>query len=92
MPTAFAADVLRRPIIMVAAWLIALQAFLAGVATAQAAVKLAPSIARCRRHLPWRRGSTGPVEVPDADQILAALLRVLRDGVFRGRRMRERRK
>jgi hypothetical protein len=42
VPTAFAADVVRRPIIMVAAWLIALQAFLAGVATAQAAVKLAP--------------------------------------------------
>ena len=43
MPTAFAADVLRRSVIVIAAWLIALQAFLAGVATAQAGVLLAPA-------------------------------------------------
>jgi hypothetical protein len=43
VPTAFAADVLRRPVIVIAAWLIALQAFLAGVATAQAGVLLAPA-------------------------------------------------
>jgi len=43
VPTAFAADVVRRPIILVAAWLIVLQAFLAGVAAAQAAVLLAPA-------------------------------------------------
>ena len=66
MPTAFAADVLRRPIIMVAAWLIALQAFLAGVATAQAAVKLAP-ISSDAGVICHGAGSTGPV-VPDADQ------------------------
>ena len=66
MPTAFAADVLRRPIIMVAAWLIALQAFLAGVAAAQAAVKLA-LISSDAGVICHGAGSTGPV-VPDADQ------------------------
>jgi hypothetical protein len=43
VPTAFAADVLRRSVIVIAAWLIALQAFLSGVATAQAGVLLAPA-------------------------------------------------
>ena len=43
VPTAFAADVLRRPVIVIAAWLIALQAFLAGVATAQSGVVLVPA-------------------------------------------------
>jgi hypothetical protein len=36
VPTAFAAPACRRPIVLIAAWLIALQAFLAGIATAQA--------------------------------------------------------
>jgi len=44
VPTAIAADVFRRPVIVIAAWLIALQAFLVGVATAQqAGVLLAPA-------------------------------------------------
>ena len=43
VPTAFAADEFRGPVIVIAAWLIALQAFLAGVATAQAGVVLAPA-------------------------------------------------
>ena len=38
MPTAFAAPACRRPIVLIAAWLIVLQAFLAGVAAAQAAM------------------------------------------------------
>ena len=37
MPTAFAAPACRRPIVLIAAWLIVLQAFLAGVAAAHAA-------------------------------------------------------
>ena len=36
VPTQIAAPVLRPPLMILAAWLIALQAFLAGVATAQA--------------------------------------------------------
>jgi hypothetical protein len=36
VPTAIAAHPLRRPLMLIAAWLVALQAFLAGVATAQA--------------------------------------------------------
>jgi hypothetical protein len=66
VPTAFAADVVRRPIIMVAAWLIALQAFLAGVATAQAAVKLAP-VSSDAGVICHGAGSTAPT-LPDADQ------------------------
>ena len=41
MPTAFHAPACRRPIVLIAAWLIALQAFLAGVAVAQAAAMAA---------------------------------------------------
>ena len=41
MPKAFAAPACRRPIVLIAAWLIALQAFLAGVAAAQAAAMAA---------------------------------------------------
>ena len=41
MPTAFAAPACRRPIVLIAAWLIVLQAFLAGVAAAQAAAMAA---------------------------------------------------
>ena len=37
MPTAFAATACRRPTVLIAAWLIVLQAFLAGVAAAHAA-------------------------------------------------------
>jgi len=66
VPTAFAADVVRRPIILVAAWLVVLQTFLAGVATAQAALLLAPA--------PFDAGvichgapSAAP-SAPDADQ------------------------
>jgi len=66
VPTAFAADVLRRPLITVAAWLIALQAFLAGVAAAQAAVKLA-SVSSDAGVICHGAGSTAPV-LPDADQ------------------------
>ncbi|MBV8111420.1 MAG: hypothetical protein JOZ26_04425 [Hyphomicrobiales bacterium] len=36
MPTAFAVPACRRPTVLIAAWLIVLQAFLAGVAAAQA--------------------------------------------------------
>jgi hypothetical protein len=66
VPTAFAADVVRRPIIMVAAWLIVLQAFLAGVATAQAAMKLAPASSDAGV-ICHGAGSTAPAP-PDADQ------------------------
>ena len=41
MPTAIAAPACRRPIVLIAAWLIVLQAFLAGVAAAQAAAMAA---------------------------------------------------
>ena len=41
MPTAFAALACRRPVVLIAAWLIVLQAFLAGVAAAQAAAMVA---------------------------------------------------
>jgi hypothetical protein len=37
VPTAMAAHPFRRPLILLAAWLVVLQAFLAGVASAQAA-------------------------------------------------------
>ena len=36
MPTAITVHPLRRPLMLIAAWLVVLQAFLAGVATAQA--------------------------------------------------------
>jgi hypothetical protein len=42
VPTGFAANhSCRRPIVLIAAWLVVLQAFLAGVATAQAGAMLA---------------------------------------------------
>ena len=41
MPTAFAATACRRPTVLIAAWLIVLQAFLAGVAAAQTAAMAA---------------------------------------------------
>jgi heme A synthase len=41
VPTAFAAPACRRPIVLIAAWLIVLQAFLAGVVAAQAAAMAA---------------------------------------------------
>jgi hypothetical protein len=41
VPTGFAAHRRRRPIVLIAAWLVVLQAFLAGVATAQAGALLA---------------------------------------------------
>jgi hypothetical protein len=41
VPTGIAAQPLRRPIILVAVWLVVLQSFLAGVATAQADAMLA---------------------------------------------------
>ena len=41
MPTGIAASSCRHAIALIAAWLVALQAFLAGVATAQAAAMLA---------------------------------------------------
>jgi hypothetical protein len=40
VPTAFAAHAWQRPIVLIAAWLVVLQAFLAGVATAQGAAML----------------------------------------------------
>jgi hypothetical protein len=41
VPTGFAADRCRRPIVLIAAWLVVLQAFLAGVVTAQSGAMLA---------------------------------------------------
>jgi hypothetical protein len=41
VPTAFAATACRRPTVLIAAWLIVLQAFLAGVAAAQTAAMAA---------------------------------------------------
>jgi hypothetical protein len=41
VPTGFAAHACRRPIVLIAAWLVVLQAFLAGVAAAQAGAMLA---------------------------------------------------
>jgi hypothetical protein len=41
VPTEFAAHACRRPIVLIAAWLVVLQAFLAGVAAAQAGAMLA---------------------------------------------------
>ncbi len=70
MPTAFAAEVLRRPIILIAAWLIVVQAFLAGLATAQAAAMFAPAPFEggviC--HGAGGPGSTEP-SAPDADKV-----------------------
>lgn len=43
MPTGFTAQPWRRPIMLIAAWLVVLQAFLIGVATAQAGAMLASS-------------------------------------------------
>ena len=45
VPTAFAQPSWRRPIIVIAAWLIVLQAFLTGIATAQAGIALADPLA-----------------------------------------------
>ena len=69
MPTGFAANhPCRRPIVLIAAWLVVLQAFLAGVATAQAGAMLAydPLGAICHG-----AGGAGAADTtaPDADKV-----------------------
>jgi hypothetical protein len=65
VPTGFAAQRCRRPIVLIAAWLVVLQAFLAGVATAQAGAMLASSPADVICH---GSGSADPADntAPDA--------------------------
>jgi hypothetical protein len=61
--------VLRRPVIVIAAWLIALQAFLTGVATAQAGVMLAPAPFDAGTICHGAEGSTAAdTAPPDADK------------------------
>ena len=68
VPTGFTANhPCRRPIVLIAAWLVVLQAFLAGVATAQAGAMLAydPLGAICHG-----AGGAGPdAAAPDADKV-----------------------
>jgi hypothetical protein len=45
VPTAFAQPSWRRPVIVIAAWLIVLQGFLTGIATAQAGAAMADPLA-----------------------------------------------
>ena len=52
MPTGFAAHWSRRAIVLIAAWLVVLQALLAGVAIAQAGAARGCRSDRGRRHLP----------------------------------------
>jgi hypothetical protein len=70
VPTRFAAQPLRRAIVMIAAWLIVAQAFLAGVATAQTGVMLSsdPLAAAVICH---NRGTADPADtaVPDANAV-----------------------
>src|SRR2546429_6321782 len=55
VPTAFAAPACRRPIVLIAAWLIVLQAFLAGVVAAQAAAMAASDPIKCHLSRSGRR-------------------------------------
>ena len=55
MPTAFAAPACRRLTVLIAAWLIVLQAFLAGVAAAQAAAMAASDPIKCHLSRSGRR-------------------------------------
>jgi hypothetical protein len=68
VPTGFAAHSCRRAIVLIAAWLVVLQAFLAGVATAQAGAMLAfdPLGAICHGS-----DGAGPADatVPDANKV-----------------------
>jgi hypothetical protein len=65
VPAGFAAQPRRRPIALIAIWLVVLQAFLAGVATAQAGAMLATSASDVICHA---SGSADPADssAPDA--------------------------
>jgi DUF2946 family protein len=65
VPAGFAAHRCRRPIALLAVWLVVLQAFLAGVATAQAGAMLAAGPAEVICHA---SGSADPADgsAPDA--------------------------
>jgi hypothetical protein len=66
VPTAFAQPNCRRPVIVIAAWLIVLQAFLTGLATAQAGAAMAdPLAAGVICHAGGSDGGTEPA-LPDA--------------------------
>src|SRR6185295_2742544 len=64
MPTGFAAHWSRRAIVSIAAWLVVLQAFFAGVATAQTGATLAfdPAAAICHGS-----GGSGPGDTTAPD-------------------------
>ena len=67
MPTAFAEHPLRRPLMLLAAWLIVLQAFLAGLATAQAAAVAVADPLAVVCH--GGEGGANPAEPTDAGKI-----------------------
>jgi hypothetical protein len=60
VPTGFAAHRCRRPIVLIAAWLVVLQAFLAGVVTAQSGAMLAPDPAAVICHGSGSADGTAP--------------------------------
>jgi len=67
VPTAFAEHPLRRPLMLLAAWLIVLQAFLAGLATAQAAAVAVADPLAVVCH--GGEGGANPAEPTDAGKI-----------------------
>jgi hypothetical protein len=69
VPTGFTAPPCRRPIVVIAAWLVVLQAFLAGVVIAQAGalLALAPIDAAAICH--GAGGGTVDGSAPDAEKI-----------------------
>jgi hypothetical protein len=64
VPTAFAAHCIRCPLMLLAAWLVALQAFLAGVATAQAGAMAASDPLAVICHA---AGGSDPADGPGSD-------------------------
>jgi DUF2946 family protein len=68
VPTGFAAHSLRRPIVLIAVWLVVLQAFLVGLATARSGAMLAsdPIGAICHG-FPGASPGANPSDTPDPD-------------------------
>jgi hypothetical protein len=68
VPTAFAVHSFRRPIVLMAVWLVVLQAFLVGLATARAGALLDPGPIGVVCHgSPGTPSGASPADAPDSD-------------------------
>jgi hypothetical protein len=68
VPTAFAAHSFRRPIVLMAAWLVVLQAFLVGLLTARSGALLdADPIGVVCHGSPGTPSGASPADAPDPD-------------------------